>query len=100
MRQLRDNVRRGGRDDQRVNSLRDRNVFDGALDIGRRLAPKKLGDDFLAGERGKGKRRHKFLSAPGHHDLNFYGFLLQPSHQLGCFVSRYSAANAERDAHA
>ena len=101
LREVRQNVR-GGRDDkQRVNGLRHRNVFDGGIEVGFMLlaGSEHAGDDFFSGERGEGKRSYEFLGGAGHDDLHLDAAVLHQAYDLRSLVRRDSASNAERNLH-
>ena len=65
-------VCRSGYNQERINGLRHRDVFDGRINIGLGIAvagdSKHFGNYFFAGERREGKRAHKLLRSLGHHD--------------------------------
>ena len=76
LREVGEHVGRGGNDHERVNRLRDRDMFDGGIEIGLALFTfrgrslgKHAGDDFFTGERSKGEGPDELLGGPGHHDL-------------------------------
>ena len=89
-----------GNDHERINRLRHGNVFDRRIKIGLLGAcAEKIGNDFLAGKRGKRQGPDKFLRRAGHDDLNSYAAVLQQAHNLRCLIRRNAAANAERNFH-
>ena len=100
VRELGDDVRRRGRDDQGINRLRHRDVLDSTLQVGvLGLTPEHFGDDLAAGERGKGERRDEFARAARHHHLNLQAALLKQAHELGGFVRRDPARYSQSHPH-
>ena len=98
---LREDIGGGGRDEQKIDALRDGDVLDGAFDVGGRgvVGAEHFGDDFLAGERGEGERSDEFLGGAGHHDLHVELFLLQAADEFRGFVGSDSAGDAQSDLH-
>ena len=58
-----------------------------------------VGDDFFAGESGKGERPDKLLRGVGHDDLHADAAVLQQAHNFRRLIGRNSAADAESDFH-
>src|SRR5215467_2646940 len=68
--ELCDDVGGRGSDQQSVNRLRYRDMFDRGIDVGLfRSSGEKIGDDLLAGERSKCERADKLLRGRSHDDL-------------------------------
>src|ERR1700751_5477503 len=63
------------------------------------LLRKQLCNDFLAGECSKRERLHKLLRRPGHYHPYLVPALLEQPNKLSRLVGRYSAADAQYDAH-
>ena len=98
--ELGDGVGGGRSDQQRVDGLRDRDVFDGGVEVGllgRRA--EHAGDDLLAGERGEGQRADELLRRGGHDDLHAHAALLQLANDFGGLVGGDAAAYAQCDFH-
>src|ERR1039458_3848528 len=101
---LGEDVGGGGRDDDRVGGLGLRDVLDlgcffgaprivetsGELAL---LAPHG-GDDFVAGERGEGKRLNELLGGAGHDDADVDFILLQEADEFSGLVGGDSAADS------
>ena len=60
---------------------------------------KHVGDDFFAGERGKGERANKLLRALGHDDLHADAAVLQQADNFRRLVGRNAATDSERNFH-
>ena len=80
-REFGDDVCGGRSNEQEIGALRHRNVLDGALEVGGASGgiAEEVGDDFLAGERGEGKRRDKLARGASHHHLHGETVLLKPA---------------------
>ncbi len=59
----------------------------------------QAGDDFVAGEGGKGERLDELAGRRGHHHVDFKDLALQGAHQLRRLVRGNSAGDAHRDSH-
>ncbi len=91
----------GGRSDQKsVDRLRNRDVFDGGVEVGLLVArAEHAGDDLLAGQRGEGQRADELLRRGGHDDLHAHAALLQVADNLGGLVGGDAAAHTQCDFH-
>ncbi len=102
LRELGENVGRGGHNQQRINRLRDRDMLDGRVDVGLGIFVARgehIGDDFFAGERGKGERANKLLRPLGHDDLHADAAVLQQANDFRRLVGRNPAADSECNFH-
>ena len=101
LREVSQNVGRGGRDHERVDGLRDRDVLDGGIDVGRMLlaGSEHAGDDFFSGERGEGEGANELLGGAGHDDLHANAAVLQQADDFRRLVGCNPAGNAEGDLH-
>jgi hypothetical protein len=101
LREVSQNIGGGGSNEESVNRLRDRNVFDGGVDVGNVVfgGREHSGDHFFAGERSEGERADKLLSGAGHDDLHANTAVLQQANDFGRLVSRDSARHSESDFH-
>ena len=101
VREFSEDVGSGGRDQQKIDALRDGDMFDGAFDVGGRSAggAKHVGDYFLPGECRKRERRDKFLRRARHHHLHVELFLLQAAHQFSGLIGRHSSGDAQCNLH-
>ena len=86
---------------ERIDRLRDRDVFDGRVDVGfmRFVRREHAGDDFLSGKRGKGEGSNELLGGPRHHDLHADAVILQEADDLCRLVGCNAAGDAEGDLH-
>ncbi len=102
MGKFRQNVGRGRSDNERVGPLRLGDMVNAVL-FGRGIARVPLlpqaGDDFVAGERGKGERLHKLLRRRCHHDVHLNRLPLHGAHQLRRLVCGDSARDAHGNSH-
>ncbi len=101
LREMRDDVGSGGSNQERIDGLRDGDVFDRRIDIGFVLfaGGEHAGDDFFSGKGGEGEGPDEFLGGAGHDDLHADTAILQQANDLGCFIGCDSTGNAEGDLH-
>ena len=104
LREFGEKVSRGRHHQQGINRLRHRDMLDGRIDIGLSAflvaaRGKHVGNNFFAGERGKGERANKLLRPLGHDDLHPDAAVLQQAHNFGRLVGRNAAADSERNFH-
>jgi len=94
VRELREEVGRRGRDDDRVGAARDRDVVHR---VGRAGGP-QVGRDRPAGQRLERRRRHEARRRLGHHDVDGDARLHEQACELGGLVGGDAAGDAENDA--
>ena len=101
LREVRENVGRGGSDDEGIDRLRDGDVLDGGVDVGLMLfaGREHAGDDFFSGESGEGERADELLGGAGHDDLHADAAVLQQADDFRGLISCDSAGDAESDLH-
>src|SRR5206468_11654919 len=90
-----DAVRGGGSDQQQFGPAGQLNVIDAAL-LG--IAP-LLDDHAMIGDRRESERRDKSRRVWSENDADIGAGIAQPAHQLGRFVRRDPAGDAENDVH-
>jgi hypothetical protein len=101
LREVRKDIGRSRRDQQKINPLRDSDVLDRAFNIGGLGAAgtEDLGDNFFSGERGERQRRDELLRRACHHHLDVELFLLEPADKLHGLVGCNSTGDAQSDLH-
>jgi hypothetical protein len=101
MRKFSENVRGGGSDEQEIDALGDRDVFDRAFDVGwcTTGCGEEIGDDFLSSESGEGKGGNELLRTTGHDDLNVELFLLQAADKFRGLIRCDASGDPKRDSH-
>ena len=93
-RHLGEEVRRGGRHDDKVGVAGEADM----TDVGLRLAVEEIGVRPLARKRGGGERRDETLRAGGENGAHGRAALAQAADEVERFVGRDAAADDEEDA--
>ena len=99
--EVRENIGGGGRDYQSVDRLRNCNVFNRRINIGRVLFPRRKhpGNNFFSGESGEGEGTYELLGGARHDHLHADAAILQQTNNLGRLVGCNSAADAKSYLH-
>ena len=95
VRELADDIRRGGRDEQQIDCRRERDV----LDVGIHAPRKLVGDDVAARDRLEGDRADELRRGVRHDRDDFVATFLQPARHFDGLVGANAAGHAESDQH-